>query len=93
MPLGDIFRTLVVRGSDGLVYALYQRVRADGGAASPVDRPTCSWRDLADRAEAEGVLTAREASLLRALVAGADAPVPAGPASLRTSSARQRQAS
>ena len=96
MRIEPILRKVTVKGSDGLVYALYRRVRADdtaGSACVPVDRSLWSWAELADRAVAEGVLTPGEARLLRALLSRPDEAVPAGPASPHTSSMRQREAS
>lgn len=96
MLLGEILRRLVLRGSDGLVQALYDQVRSDpaaGFASFPNDRPAGGRPELADQAMAEGLLTSREANLLRAMVSRVDAPVPAAPASLHALSASQREAS
>ncbi len=62
---------LVVRGSDPLVEALYQRIRTDragGSALTRVDRAAKSWPELAELAVAERTLTRSEAQhLLRSL--------------------------
>lgn len=55
MLLEAIYRKLVVKGSDGLVHALYQRVRTDGVAGSAflrVEGQVWTWCELADQAVA-----------------------------------------
>ncbi len=60
----EITRKLFVRGSDGLVEALYQRIcadRAGGSALTRVARPTKTWGELAELAVAERTLSPAEA--------------------------------
>ena len=76
MTPGDIYRKLVLRGSDGLVRALYERIRADDGTARgvpPVAHAMMTWRDLAEVALTERVLTPPEARLLWAIQSGPQA--------------------
>ncbi len=95
MVLIDIVSKLVLSGSDGLVHALYQRIRADRGAGStllPGARPARSWPEIADQAVAEGVLTPREARLVRALLTWGDAPLPPAPGPPTLAAARLGEA-
>ncbi len=95
MDLMDILSKLDTNGSDGLVHAMYQRLRADRvprSASLPGGRPVRTWREIADQAMAEGVLTPGEAKLVRALVSWPGASAPGAPASLSFSAARQEDA-
>ncbi len=96
MVLMDILTKLVMNGSDGLVHAMYRRLRADrapGPPSHPLGRPVMSWRELADQAMAEGVLAPGDARVLRAIVSWPGAPVLAASASLRSSAAGQEDLS
>ncbi len=96
MVLMDVLSKLVMNGSDGLVHAMYQRLRADrapGSAPLPIGRPPTSWCEIADQAMAEGVLRPGDARLLRALVSWPGAPGRARPAPLGSSAARLEEGS
>ena len=95
MSLINVLSKLVTAGSKDLIHATYRRLRADrlSAADSPsTNGPTGSWREIADQAVVEGVLSPGEARLLRAVVTWPDACGASGPAFPRPGSAQREDA-